>query len=273
MTLVNAVLGGLVTGLLYPFRTLPPIVGLLVVSFLTAIAMLVVFRATSNQDRIAAVKRSIHAGLFEIRLFNDDLRQILRSQIDILRHNLTYLRLSLVPMVWMIVPLLLVIAQLQFHYGYRGLEPEHAVLVKVQFDADVPAPRNISLEAPEGMRVETQVAWIPTLREAAWRVVAEAPGDYDLSVHVDGRTFTKAVRTSDTVIPRSPVKLAPGFVNQLLYPAEAPLPADSGLASIELTYPEREISLLGWETHWLVAFFILSIVIAFALRNRFGVVL
>jgi Phosphoenolpyruvate phosphomutase len=38
-------------------------------------------------------------------------------------------------------------------------------------------------------------------------------------------------------------------------------------------YPEATVSLLGWRVHWMVAFFVLSIVFAFALRGRFGVVL
>ena len=49
--------------------------------------------------------RRLHAALFEIRLFNDDLSAIFRAQAEMLRHNLTYLRLSLVPMIWMFVPL------------------------------------------------------------------------------------------------------------------------------------------------------------------------
>ena len=273
MTVINTLLGGLVNGLLYPFRDVPPIVGLLVVSLLTAIGMLTVFRVTSDQRRIAAVKRSIHAGLFEIRLFNDDIRQIMRSQADILRHNLTYLRLSLVPMVWMIVPLALLIAQLQFHYGYAGLEPGRAVIVKVQFTEGVPDPAALALSAAPGLRVETPAVWIPTLKEAAWRIVAEQDGTYELSVRVNGRAYTKSVETSSAILRRSPVRLAPGLVNQALYPAEAPLPADSPLASIVLAYPVRDISMFGWEVHWLVPFFLLSIVFAFALRNRFGVVL
>ena len=273
MTVVNRLLGVIVDALLYPFRTLPPIVGLLVLSLLTAVGMLLVFRATSNQPRIAAVKRLIHAGLFEIRLFNDDLRLILRAQFDILRHNLTYLRLSLVPMVWMIVPLALLIAQLQFHYGYDGVPPGRPILVKIRLAETAPEPQRLDLTAPDGLRVETAPVWIPTLREAAWRIVSEQPGDYDLSIEVDGRTYHKSVRTSGGIVRRSPVRLAPGWLNQALYPAEAPLPADSALASIELIYPDREVSLLGWRVHWLVAFFVLSILFAFLLRNRFGVVL
>ena len=71
--------------------------GLAVVSLATAILMLLSFKRTSNQTRLAAVKRQIHAAIFEIRLFNDDLRAIFRAQREILRHNLTYLRLSLRP--------------------------------------------------------------------------------------------------------------------------------------------------------------------------------
>ena len=272
MTVVNALLGGLVNGLLYPFRDLPPIVGLLVVSLLAAIGMLAVFKATSDQSRIASVKRLIHAGLFEIRLFNDDLRLILRAQAEILRHNLTYLRLSLVPVVWMILPLGLLIAHLQFHYGYEGLVPGRPTLLKVRL-AGPAEPTDLELSVPPGMRVETPAVWIPTLREAAWRIVSEQPGTYELSIRIDGQTYSKSVRSSEAVVRRSPLRVAPGVINQALYPAEAPLPRDAPLESIELIYPTREVSLLGWDVHWLVAFFVLSIVIAFALRNRFGVVL
>ena len=59
-----------------------------------------------------------------------------RSQLRILRHNLTYLRLSAVPLVWILPPLILIMAQMQFHYGYRGLEPEEPTLLKVRLVED-----------------------------------------------------------------------------------------------------------------------------------------
>ena len=68
MSVLNAVLRAAVSGVLSPFRGLSPWVGLAVVSILTAVPMLLVFRATSNQTALAAVKKQIHAGLFEIRL-------------------------------------------------------------------------------------------------------------------------------------------------------------------------------------------------------------
>ncbi|MFQ5745015.1 MAG: hypothetical protein ACE5HV_15720, partial [Acidobacteriota bacterium] len=132
MWFLNSLLDTLIDLLLYLFRGLPPIAGLAAISVALGIGMLLVFRATSDQPGIIAVKRQIHAGIFEIRLFNDDLRAILRAQIDILRHNLTYLRLSLVPVLWMIVPLVLLIIQLQFHFGYGGLQPHQKVILEVK---------------------------------------------------------------------------------------------------------------------------------------------
>jgi uncharacterized membrane protein (DUF106 family) len=289
VSVLNTLLARSFDVLLAPFRALPPIVGLIVVSLATAVAMLLIFRRTSDQKRLAAVKRQIHAAIFEIRLFNDDMRAIFRAQGEILRHNLTYLRLSLVPMLWMIVPLVLVIAQLQFHYGYGGLAPGEPVLLKAQVregagpgsgSASAVAHASTSdrqeiavLEAPPAIEAQTPAVWIPATREVIWRIAPRAPGEYELRLRIGNETFTKSVRVSEEVVRRSPVRLEAGFLNQLLYPAEAALPAAAAVSSISLAYPERDIPVLGWGIHWMIVYFALSMVFAFALRKRFNVTL
>jgi hypothetical protein len=279
---VNSLLRGLFDVLLLPFRGLPAIVGLVVISAVTAVIMLLIFKRTSNQEKIAAVKRCIHAGLFEIRLFNDDLRAILRAQREILWHNLRYMGLSLVPMLWMIIPLVLVIAQLQFQYGYAGLEPGDTSLLKIQLKDDwdrssamagggsrlKPA---VSLEVPAGLRVETPPVWIPSQRELAWRIAAEEWGEYELTLKVGDEAYTKSASVAEGLALRSPLRMSPGLVNQILYPAEDALPAESPFESIELIYPGGDVDVLGWQIHWMIVFFVLSIAFAFAMRNWFGV--
>jgi hypothetical protein len=279
---VNALLRGLFDFLLSPFRTLPPIVGLVFVSFVTAVGVLLIFKATSNQERLAAVKRQIQACLFEIRLFNDDLIAVLRSQRDVLRYNLTYLRLSAVPTLWIIVPLVLVFAQLQSHYGYRGLEPGEPCLVKVKLRSGwekIPAlammdpsdrPR-AALEVPSGLAVETPAVWIPSEREFDWRIRAEQWGDYEVRIRLGKETYTKTVQVRQGVRRRSPIRLESGFLNELLYPAEDPLPANGPIESITLGYKNETVSTFGWHLEWYVAFFCLSVLFAFALRKPIGV--
>lgn len=281
---VNVVLRALVSAVLFPFRGLPPLVGITVVSLVTAIAMLLVFKATSNQSAIAAVKRQIHASLFEIRLFNDDLRAILRAQRELLRHNARYLRHSFAPLLWMIVPFVLLIAQLQFHYGYQPVEPGTSVLVEARLadgwqdgteveDVEGFTKPVAHLSASPGVRVETPTLWAPELRELSWRVAVDEPGQHELAVEVAGERYTKLLDAGADRFAQeqiSPIRPGRSFWQQLLYPAEPPLP-EGPVESISVSYEDADVWFLGWNTHWMVIFFILSIAFAFMLRNRFGV--
>jgi uncharacterized membrane protein (DUF106 family) len=274
MSLLNGLLRPAFDVLLYPFRDLPPWVGLLVVSLVAAIFVLLVYRRVSNQPAIARVKDQIAASFFEIRLFNDDMRAILRAQGDLLRNNLVYLGLNLVPLVWLIVPFVLAIAQLQFHYGYEGLAPGEPTVLTVDLaqEGDFDAPRpDLRLEAAPGIAVETPGVWIPSRAQMAWRLVPIEASSWELILRHDGEAYTKTVDATAGITRRSPQRLAPAFFDQLLYPAEPPLPADAPFRAIRLDYPEAAVSILGIELHWLIWFFVLSIVVAYALRKRFGV--
>ncbi|MEE8277247.1 MAG: hypothetical protein V3R89_00795 [Thermoanaerobaculia bacterium] len=275
MSDLNAVLRTLVDLVLVPFRTLPPWVGLSVVSLAAAIGMLWLFKATSNQKALVAVKRQIHAGLFELRLFNEDLRDIFRGMFEILRHNLTYLRHSLVPMVWILPPLVLLMAQLHPHYGYSGVEPGRPTQLVVELSqeaagsggeaaAEKPA---VTLEVPDGVRVETPAVWIPSLRQLAWRISVREPGEYELHVRVQDQLYSKTLNATTSVVRRS-AKRVTKLVDQFLFPVERPLPKEASVRSISISYPEAEW--LGLP-QWLWLFFVLSVLFAFALRNRLGV--
>jgi uncharacterized membrane protein (DUF106 family) len=279
LSIVDRVLGAVFDALLYPFRGLPPLVGLLVVSLLAALGMLIVFKKTSNQPEIVAVKRRILACMFEMRLFSDDLRAILRAQLEVLRHDLTYMRLSLTPLLWLIVPFVLVLAQLQAHYGYQGLEPGDRAIVTVALDngwertlaAGATARPPLTLAVPDGLKVETPGLWIPSLDEIDWRIAAERAGTYQVTVVAGDRRMSKRIDVSDGAARRSPARAKPGLESLLLFPGERPLPGDAPVRAIRVDYRAARIPIFGLAVHWLVVFFVLSIAFALALRKRLGV--
>jgi hypothetical protein len=269
---LNRNFGALLDGLLLPLDRLAPIAGLATVSALVAIGVLLTFKATSDQKRIAEVKRGIQAGLFEMRLFNDDPRTIVLAQGDILRAMWIYLRLSVIPLLWLIFPFTLVTAHLQSHYGYRGLNSGGSALVKVQMrQGSETRARSLALDLPAGLRAETPMIWSPAFREAAWRITADRDGHYVLSVVLGSARFTKTVRVSNVVGRRSPIRLEPGILNQLFYPSEPALPVDAPISSIAVTYAEGYLPVAGWDIHWLTAFSIVSLVVAVLLKRRFKV--
>jgi hypothetical protein len=104
-----------------------------------------------------------------------------------------------------------------------------------------------------------------------WRIRPESPGDYTVDVVLDGQSYSKSVTVSDDVVLRSPSRLARGFWNQLLYPAESALPYESPIRSVTVRYPDASVSVFGWSLHWMIIYFVLAIVFAFALRNVFKV--
>lgn len=275
MNAINAIFRGLFDALLAPFQEMSAWVTLLPITVAFSVLALYIFKWTSNQKAMDRVKRQIHASIFEIRLFNDDMRAILRAQFEVLGHVLNQLRLTIIPLLWMLVPILVVVGQLQFHYGYSGFKPGDEVLVKASlvetstFDDPKPA---YQLRAPEGVRIDTPTMWVPDAGELLWRATILEAGDYELEiVDPSGQITTKTLVASDKIVRRSPNRHDTGLIAQIFFPAEPSLPADSAIREITVGYPEATVSLLGWETHWLIAFLIVSVVLAFALRKPLGV--
>jgi hypothetical protein len=267
MWLLNRTIGMLLELLLLPFRELPAWVGLAVVSTLAAVLMLFVFKATSDQKRLARTKRLIHASILEIRLFNEEPRLVLAAQGEVLRQSFRYIGLTLVPLLWMALPLLLLMTQLQAYYGYRGLGVGESAIVKVRLDNAGVLDTPLALEADAGLEIQTPLLAIPARSEAGWRIAAQSTGEHVLRLRVGSEVLTKTVSVSDAFALRSARRPGPNVLQQMLYPAEPPLSGNTGVSAIEVRYPESVVSLLGWEVHWMIAFFILTLVAAFALRG------
>ncbi len=276
MKLINDLLRPVFDLLQSPLAGLPAFVGILVWSIPVGMFALWVFGKTSNQKRIAEVKRRIHAGLFEIRLFNDDLRAIMRAQGEILRHVLHYQALALKPMIFILPPLVLVMVQLHQFYGFRGLQPGDEVLLTVQLGQQEAGQRpDFTLETPDGMREAMEPVWIPSLAQITWRLAVEDWGDWQLAINIDGERYEKTVRATEDLIRLSPERPPRTFIGQLEWPSEPPFEAIDRVQSVTVGYADGSVGVLGWQFEWafawMVVFFILTLVIALVLRKPMGV--
>ena len=264
-----------------PLDRLPPVAGLALLALVTAVAVLLVFRWTADQPALVSTKRAMQAAIFEMRLFNDDIGALFRAQGEVLRHTVNYLRLSLAPTLWLIAPMLALMLHMEFHFGYTGVATGEAALVKIRLAAaetsaatsDV-MPSEVApatLEAPDGVSVETPGVVLPSEREIAWRIRPHAAGSYQLRVHMGGTVLSKTLLVSDAEARRSPVRPDTGFLNQLLYPSEPPLPSGTGLTAIAIAYPERVFSVAGWNMGWTGMYLALTLAFALALKRLFDV--
>lgn len=272
MTIVNSIMTAIFDLLLAPFARLSPWYGIAAVSLLTGVVMLLIFRCTSNQTAIRRAKDRIRAHLLELRLYRDDMRVLLRAQKDILLANLAYLGHSLRPLVVMIVPVVLILIQLDAHYGYRPLRPGGAAIVTARFAQGFDLRGGaVRLIAPAGLRVETPPLRIPSLGEVDWRIGAERPGRYALTLVVGDQRIEKQVVVADSNVRVSPQRVGSSLWAVMMNPGERPLPEGSAVRAVAVQYKPAALPFFRWNIHWLVAFFILSIAFGFALKGVFRV--
>jgi hypothetical protein len=261
-------------GLVYePLKWLGPFWSMVGLSFLAGILMVWIFGKVSNQDAIQRARNRLSAELIALRLFKDDLRVFFGVQFEILVWTLRYLRHSLLPMLILMVPTLLILIQLNLHYGCRPLRVGEQTLVKVKLRgaSGLAKAPEITLHAPENLKIETEGVRVAEMKEVCWRVRGVAPGRFKLTASDGKVSVSKQVAVGGRLEGVSSLRTGKDWLANLLYPGEAPVSGQSAIESVEIRYAELDIFLLGWRVNWLILFLVLSLGFGYACKGALGV--
>ena len=177
--LINSLLTSVFDVICWPFRSLPPIWAMTMISLVSGVAMVWVFGKVSNQAVIKNRRERIRGNLIGVHLFQHDIGVVMRLQHRIFCDTLQYMKHAVVPMVVLLVPALLIMTQLNLRFAVRPLEPGEPAVVKAFFRSRAALDGAVALEAADGVTVETAGVRIPSTREMAWRVRAEAGGEHE----------------------------------------------------------------------------------------------
>lgn len=268
---INTTFTHVIHVLVWPLTGFPPIVALALISLVTGLFMLWIYARCSDQDGIRTSKDRIRGYLFGVRIFQHDLAVVWRLQGQVLRETFRYFRYSLTPLAVMLVPLILVLIQLNLFFGLKPLAPGESTLLKVSLDPTTVLDQ-VRLAANPGIEVETPPVKVPRLQEVVWRVRAAQPGRHVLQIQVGERQFEKEVVVGSDWTAVSALRTSDWF-NLLFYSGERPLPAASGVTSIELIHPALSMPIFGLEGDWFLLFIVFSVVAAFGFKSLFGVAL
>ncbi len=232
--------------------------------------MLWVFGRVSKQGKIKRVKKSIQGNLLGVRLFQHDVRVVLGLQGTIFRETLTYLKHSLFPMLVVIPPLLVIVIHLNLHFERAPLPLGSSAIVKARLAPGWDLEQKVGLVAPDGVTVETPPVRILANNEVSWRVRAERAGRYQLKIQIGEDTVEKELYVGERWGAVSPFRTG-SLLHLVQFPGEAPIPLDSRVEAVGVSYPQLSLEVLGWDFHWLVLFFLLSVAAAFVFRGPLGV--
>jgi hypothetical protein len=239
---------------------------MILVSLLTAAALLLIFRVSANPSAIRRRKDRLIARVLELALFKDDIVVNLGAFGRVLSANALYLGTLLKPLCLSIVPMILLMIQADAWFSGRPFRPGETALVSAKLADGVPvADERIMPESSKDI-VEQATVRIPERNEIVWRMKALAPGDR-VNVLTGGGTVRKTLVVGDGLAGLSRNRLSAGFWRTLLNPVEPPLPNGCPLASVTVQYPPRDFVVLGMRMHWLVAYLVLTLAFAWFLKR------
>jgi len=254
---------------LSPFSGHDALISLAPLSLLLGIAMLWVFRRTSNQEAIGKAKARAAAYLYEMRLFADEPALIWKAQWGLLKANARYIGLMLVPAIVMSVPMVLLFSELECFYGHRPLAPGEAAILTVQLKAPSSGAAPV-VRTPEGIVVETDGVRVDGGRQISWRLRATRPAAGSLEIAFPDETVEKSVEAGAPGPQYVSDRRVSSIGDLVWHPAEGLL-SSRRVDWIELRYPEVSVAALGFELPWLVWLLLFSMISALALKRRFRV--
>lgn len=276
MWALASVFGKLFDVLLAPFRGMHPAVGLAVISVITGVIMLVIFGKASNQKAIKRAKGLLKAYIAEIWLFRDDLLQMVLAVVRVVANTGRYFAHSLRPLIFILIPVLIIMVMLGVRYEHRPFQPGEEAVLAVQLDDPTWARGDVvELTGSTGVEVISPALRIPQQAEIDWQIRITEPGEHTLTLRTPGGEESKQILASLEAGPLTSIAAARGRTFSeafLLFPAEPPVSVESGIRKIDIRgWPTRELKVFGLGAHWLIFFFVVSLVAGFAVKGLFGV--
>lgn len=249
---------------------------LVLVSGIFGVLALLLFKRLSWQRGIKAAKDKIKAHLIEIRIYQDDLRVVLRAIGKVLVRNFQYLGLNLVPFAVLALPFTFVVAQLVVHYGFAPLPivadpssvlPGKGTLVEIVLTPEQGSRAGeMTVRYPAGIVPISPLVRVPREGRAFVEVVATKPGAFLLEVQLTrGAHVTKTIVAGEGHARALQPERGQDFLSALLWPLEEPIEKGSPFATVRFAYPDSNLGWLpGGAGGVLIVFFVASMAFAIA---------
>ena len=264
---LNALANALGQVLLAPIAMLPGWLSATLVSAVTGVLLLAVYKYTSNQHAIKRVRDDIKAHLLSLKLFKDNAAVAVIAQGRIIVGAFRLAVFALVPMLVMLVPVCLLLGQLSLWYESRPLHAGEEALVRLKLnghdDSDWP---DVQLVPSTAAVAELGPVCVYKNRELYWNIKAKEKGYHRLTFKVGHKNVEKQIAIGDGFMRVSLQRPGLSWSDRLLHPWEQPFDEDSPVKSIEIVYPERDSWINGTGT-WMIYWFAVSMVAGFCFRG------
>lgn len=253
---INLIATKLLDLLLLPFKTLGDSWGLIFISALAGVLLIFVYGKVSNQKAIKKVKRKISASILEVILYRHDISLCLKAQGGMLLAGAKYFLLAVPPLLILMIPCIVILSQLNLRYESRPLKVGETLLLTTKLN-DSAKLMNASLNLSGGLEASEPVR-IPEANEIVWKIRAKDTGEQKLTIQGLASKYEKPLFVETAAVPLY-AQLNKSWLWTILYPQDNAAFANE-FSEIKLSYPKGEHFLFSLKLHWVIIFFIVSLV-------------
>jgi hypothetical protein len=253
-----------------------------VLSLVSAVIFLVLFKQTSNQARIQQYKNKIFGHILQMGLYKDRLGILFSNILNILRYNILYVKETVIPLLVICVPLVIFTVQVNNRSGYDPIKTNQDFIIRAVIDTNVVKENLIDFMtkiycklSPE-ILLETPPLRIVSDGEVFWlaKVLKHPDRGYariQIGVRGSDLVVEKRIVTDYGVKRFSSAKDKWSFSGGLINNAEGFISKNAFLKSVSINYKRANYSLLFWPVDSIVLYLVFTLICAFALKGLFKV--
>lgn len=258
-----------------PLSRTPHYFDIIVVSTISALIFLVIFKRMSNQEKIRLYKNRMIAHILEIRLYKDQPVLTIKSILNILWCNIIYIRYALLPLIVIFIPLLVISIQINNRYGYTPLEINKPFIMRVVLAGSLLSfPANIldkiRCDVSSGIMLETPPMIIEPEASIFWRarVITSKEDEQFCKITIDGTdgSVEKKIFTSSAKQRFSPERTKWHPRSFLLNNAEDFISEQSPFEAVMINYERARFPFLFWNADPVILYFVLTMIMAFLFK-------
>jgi uncharacterized membrane protein (DUF106 family) len=241
-----------------PLLTIPPFWALLIITFIITLAVTLVYKYTTDQNRMKELKEEQKKYQKEMKELRADPEKMLKVQKKAMQSNLEYMKHSFKSTIYTLIPILLLFSWLNTHFAYYPIQPGQSFTITATFKDG--AFGNVTLD-PGSLG----------LQSAAMQKVPEAAGtvQWKLKATQNGEQFVTLSYKEESYKQKLLITTERDYL-----PPEQ-LISDSKLAKIRTdlaaVQPFGDFSLFGWHPGWFATYIILSLILTTLLRKIMNV--
>ncbi len=241
--------------LFWPVLKLPPVLGLLIISFAISLIVTIVYKYTTNQAIMKNLREDIKSHQKKMKELRADPKKMMESQKKAMEANMQYMKHSLRPTLFTLIPILIIFGWLNSHYAYQPLIPGQDFNVSVTFRPGTAG--TVELNIPEGFQLTSEK--VQQVKEQnSWTLNTAKEGKYTLEFKQADRYYQK-----DVLITTQPK-----------YEQVKTVQKDGGIDKIILGNKEIKpfgaLNVFGWMPGWLATYIISQIIFSLGLKKVFN---